>query len=82
MELLTMAHALPAASSDIVSSDIDIEAPAAAVRAPASGPTLMRRVFDAIIETQTRRAQREIDRVLGRGALETALKRERPPLLR
>ena len=62
---------LPAA---FVSAD---DTPAAPL-APARKASLLRRLFDAIVEAQTRRAQREIARVLGpRGlaALHTKLPR-------
>jgi len=53
-------HALPAAHI------LDDDAPAAA----SHKPSLMRRMFDAIVEAQRRRAQREISRILGPGALQ------------
>jgi hypothetical protein len=72
MELLTMAtHALP--SSHI----LDDDAPAAA-HAPAR-LSLLRRLYVAILVSQSRRAQREIDRKLGPGALQRALRTELPP---
>jgi hypothetical protein len=74
MELLTMAaHALP--SSHILDDDDD--APAAA-HAPAR-LSLLRRLYVAILVSQSRRAQREIDRKLGPGALQRALRTELPP---
>lgn len=73
MELLTMAtHALPA--SHILAAE---EAPAAA-RASAR-PSLLRRLYIAILVSQMRRAQREIDRKLGPDALQRALRTEFPP---
>jgi hypothetical protein len=73
MELLTMAtHALP--SSHILD---DEDAPAAA-HAPAR-VSLLRRIYIAILVSQMRRAQREIDRKLGPGALQRALRTELPP---
>jgi hypothetical protein len=76
MELLTMAtHALP--SSHILDDDEDAPA-AAAVHAPAR-LSLLRRLYVAILVSQSRRAQREIDRKLGPGALHRALRMELPP---
>ena len=72
--MATALHAsqtLPA--SDIV-DDIARNAPAPA----ALKPSLMRRLYDAMVESQTRRAEREIERLLGPGALE-ALHRKLPP---
>jgi hypothetical protein len=80
-ELLTMAtHALP--SSHIFEAGAASEAARkdrsmATARAP-SRPSLLRRCFDAIAESQMRRAEREIDRVLGPGALERARRGEYP----
>jgi hypothetical protein len=72
MELLTMAtHALP--SSHILGDDDASEF------AQPGKPSLMRRVYDALLESQKRRAKREIDRVLGRGALNRAFHAELPP---
>jgi hypothetical protein len=73
MELLTMAtHALP--SSHIVDDDEDI----ASTHAPARS-SLLRRLYIAILVSQMRRAQREIDRKLGPGALQRAMRAELPP---
>ena len=73
MELLTMAtHALPA------SHILDDDAPASAAAPGRISP--LRRLFDAVLESQMRRAQREIDRKLGPGALQRALRTELPPL--
>jgi hypothetical protein len=73
MELLTMAtHALP--SSHIIDDD---DAPAAA-HAP-SRPSFLRRLYVAILIAQTRRAHREIDRVLGPGTLQRAMRAQLPP---
>ena len=66
-------HALPA--SHIVN---DENAPAAIAYAPAR-PSLLRRLYIAILVSQMRRAQREIDRKLGPGALQRALRTEFPP---
>jgi hypothetical protein len=72
MELLTMAtHALPAHN---ILHDED----AAPATAPARVP-LLRRIYIAILVSQMRRAQREIDRKLGPGALQRALRTELPP---
>ena len=69
-------HALP--SSHILDGgDAPEHASMAPARAP-SRPSLLRRCFDAIAESQLRRAHREIDRVLGPGALERARRGEYP----
>jgi hypothetical protein len=71
---MTMAtHALT--SSHILD---DEDAPAAAAPAP-SQPSLMRRLFDAFTEAQMRRAQREVDRILGPGSLHRAQRAALPP---
>ena len=68
-------HALP--SSHIIGDD---DAPAAAAaHATALKPSLLRRLYDAILESQMRRAQREIGRKLGPGALDRAFRAELPP---
>jgi hypothetical protein len=74
-ELLSMAntHALPA--SHIIIDDDD-DAPA---RTQAPGRSMLRAFYDALLEAQRRRAQREIDRVLGPGALAHAFAIELPP---
>jgi hypothetical protein len=41
--------------------------------------SLLRRIYIAILVSQMRRAQREIDRKLGPGALQRALRTELPP---
>jgi len=64
-------HALPASH---VLDDDDASAPARPLK-----PSLMRRFYDAVIETQRRRAQREIDRMLGSGAFARALRTRQPP---
>jgi hypothetical protein len=79
MELLTMAtHAL---SSSALSSHIAdaADAPVAAAPATPLQPSLMRRLFDALTASQMRRAQREVDRILGPGALHRAFRAELPP---
>lgn len=76
LELMTMAsHALT--SPHILDEDaLDDEAAAAA--AP-SQPSLMRRLFDAVTESQMRRAQREVDRILGPGSRHRAQRAALPP---
>jgi hypothetical protein len=71
-ELLSMAntHALP------LSHIVDDED--TSVRTPARGRTMLRALYDTLLETQRRRAQREIDRVLGPGALARAFATELP----
>ena len=64
-------HALP-------SSHILDDEDAAPVTAPAR-VSLLRRIYIAILVSQMRRAQREIDRKLGPGALQRALRTELPP---
>lgn len=59
-------HALPA------SNILDEEDALAAAPEPATKVSLMRRMFDAVTEAQMRRSQREVDRILGRGALHHA----------
>ena len=59
-------HALP---SPRIFEDDD---PQAATAAIAPQPSLLRRCYDAFLETQQRRAQREVDRVLGTGAFRRA----------
>jgi hypothetical protein len=80
-ELMTMAtalqasHTLPASSiTGNIVDDIACDAPARA----AAKPSLMRRLFDAIAESQSRRARRELERLLGPGGLE-ALHGQLPP---
>ena len=76
MELLTMAtHALPAPN---ILDDED-DAPAAAIAHAPARVSLLRRIYIAILVSQMRRAQREIDRKLGPGALQRALRTELPP---
>ena len=65
-------HALP--SSHIIDDEDD----APATHAPARVP-LLRRIYIAILVSQMRRAQREIDRKLGPGALQRAFRTELPP---
>lgn len=76
MELLTMAtHALPAPN---ILDDEDAAPATAAAHAPAR-VSLLRRLYIAILVSQMRRAEREIDRKLGPGALQRALRTEIPP---
>jgi hypothetical protein len=42
-------------------------------------PSLLRRLYDAFTAAQMRRAQREVDRILGPGALHRAFRAELPP---
>jgi len=44
----------------------DRAAPDTSALAPARRPSLLRRMFDAMVEAQTRRAEREIARLLRR----------------
>jgi hypothetical protein len=78
-ELLTMAtHAL--SSSALSSSHIaDDDAPAAFAPAASLQPSLLRRLYDAFTTSQMRRAQREVDRILGPGSLHRAFRAELPP---
>ena len=70
-------HAL---SSSALSSHIDDDdEPAAARSATSSQPSLMRRVYDAFTASQMRRAQREVDRMLGAGAFHRAIRAQLPP---
>jgi hypothetical protein len=74
-ELLTMAtHALP--SPHI----LDDDAPEATTlaRIPKTQTTWLRRLHHAILQSQMRRAEREIDRILGPGAL-SRIQRGLPP---
>jgi hypothetical protein len=79
MELLTMAtHAL--SSSALSPSHIaDDDAPVASTPATSLQPSLMRRLYDAFTAAQMRRAQREVDRILGPGSLHRAFRAELPP---
>ena len=72
-------HALSSSalsSSHIVDAD---DAPAARTAVPPLPPSLLRRVYDAFTAAQMRRAQREVDRILGPGALHRAFRAELPP---
>ena len=82
MELLTMAtQALSSAlSSSALSSHIDDDdEPVAVTTTTASQPSLMRRMYDAFTASQMRRAQREVDRLLGHGAFHRACRAPLPP---
>jgi len=70
-------HAL--SSSHALSSPIADDAPAASTQAAALRPSLLRRLFDAFTASQMRRAQREVDRILGPGSLHRAFRAELPP---
>jgi hypothetical protein len=79
MELLTMAtHALPSSALSSHIADTD-DAPVAATPAASSQPSLLRRLYDAFTESQMRRAQLEVDRILGPGSLHRAFRAELPP---
>jgi len=66
-------------SSALSSSPIaDDDAPAASAAAPLK-PSLLRRLYDAFTAAQMRRAQREVDRILGPGSLHRAFRAELPP---
>ena len=71
-------HAL---SSHALSSPhiADDDAPVARTTVSSSQPSLMRRLFDAFTAAQMRRAQREVDRILGPGSLHRAFRGEFPP---
>ena len=72
-------HALPShALSSSHSFDTD-DAPVADIPATSLQPSLMRRLFDAFTAAQMRRAQREVDRILGPGSLHRAFRGEFPP---
>lgn len=79
MELLTMAT--DALSSSALSSHIADADDAAVASTPAASlqPSLMRRLYDAFTAAQMRRAQREVDRILGPGSLHRAFRAELPP---
>ena len=47
--------------------------------APSLKPSLMRRIYDAFTEAQMRRAQREVDRILGAGSFRRAIRAQLPP---
>ena len=66
-------HALPA------SHILDDEDAAPATAVAHARVSLLRRIYIAILVSQMRRAQREIDRKLGPGALQRALRTEIPP---
>jgi hypothetical protein len=77
MELLTMAT--QALSSSALSSHIDNDDESVAARpAMSSQPSLMRRVYDTFTASQMRRAQREVDRILGGGSFHRAMRAQLP----
>ena len=73
-------HALPSShalsSSHVVDAD---DAPTARTSALSLQPSLMRRVYDAFTASQMRRAQREVDRILGAGSFRRAIRAQLPP---
>ena len=72
--------ATQALSSSALSSHIDDEEETAAFAPAASSqPSLMRRMYDAFTASQMRRAQREVDRLLGHGAFHRACRAPLPP---
>jgi len=71
-------HALPSSALSSHIADTD-DAPAASASAPSSQPSLMRRLYDAFTVAQMRRAQREVDRILGPGSLHRAFRAQLPP---
>ena len=74
--------ATQALSSSALSSHIDDDdetVAATTATASASQPSLMRRMYDAFTATQMRRAQREVDRMLGAGAFHRAIRAQLPP---
>ena len=71
-------HALPS-SHAFSSSHVVDDAPVADIPATSLQPSLMRRLFDAFTAAQMRRAQREVDRILGPGSLHRAFRAELPP---
>jgi hypothetical protein len=78
MELLTMAT--QALTSSAFSSHIDDgDEPVGATLAMSSQPSLIRRVYDAFTASQMRRAQREVDRLLGHGSFRRAMRAQLPP---
>jgi len=80
MELLTMATHTLSSSHALSSSHIaDDDAPVASTQATSPQPSLLRRLYEAFTASQMRRAQREVDRILGPGALHRAFRAELPP---
>jgi hypothetical protein len=78
LELLTMATTHALSSSHILTGDDAADTAPAAI-ASRRRRTLLRRVYDAILESQMRRAHREIARVLGPRALSEAFRAPLPP---
>lgn len=78
---LSSSHALALSPSRALSThvvDAD-DAPTARTSALSLQPSLMRRMFDAFTTSQMRRAQREVDRILGPGSFHRTLPSQRPP---
>ena len=74
-------HALSSSAlSSHIADDVDADdAPVATAQATSLQPSLMRRLFDAFTASQMRRAQREVDRILGPGSLHRAFRAQLPP---
>ena len=77
-------HALSSSHALSASHIVDDVTPAArtlvpSLNVPSSQPSLRRRLFDAFTAAQMRRAQREVDRILGPGALHRAFRAQMPP---
>jgi hypothetical protein len=70
---LSSSHAL---STSLIDAD---GAPTVRTSALSLQPSLMRRVYDAFTAAQMRRAQREVDRILGPGSLHRAFRAPLPP---
>lgn len=68
-------HALPASR---IFDEVAPQAPPHA-RRTSQRITLLRRLYNAILQSQMRRAQRDIDRVLGHGALRRDFDAGLPP---
>ena len=68
-------------SSHALSSShiVDDVTPVARTSVLSSQPSLLRRIYDAFTASQMRRAQREVDRILGSGSFRRALRGEFPP---
>ena len=74
--MATQAFSFSALSSHIVDAD---DAPVARTSVASLQPSLLRRLYDAFTAAQMRRAQREVDRVLGAGSFRRACRAELPP---
>ena len=79
MELLTMATQALSSAHALSSHINDDDESVAATPATSSQPSLMRRVYDAFTASQMRRAQREVDRILGAGSFHRAIRAQLPP---